>query len=104
MTQFEKDPHSKLDYAFNWAEWLDDEDRIISSSWSVERDNDFSVDEDNGLKVSNTPSPVLGGDGYRTSVWLEGGKERRRYVVTNRIETSESRVAKRSFEVYVDDQ
>jgi hypothetical protein len=104
MTQFEKDPHSKLDYAFNWAEWLDDEDRIISSSWSVERDNDFSVDEENGLKVSNTPSPVLGDNGYRTSAWLEGGRERCRYVVTNRIETEEGRIEERSFEVYVDDQ
>lgn len=104
MTQFEKDPDSKLDYGFDWTEWLDQGDKIASSSWSVERENGFSVDPDQGLTVSDNPLPAVNAENTETSVWLEGGKKRRRYIVTNRIETRDSRVAERSFEVYVDDQ
>jgi hypothetical protein len=104
MTQFEKDPDSKLDYSFDWTEWLDQEDEIVLSSWSVERENEFSVDTDQGLSVSDNPAPATNEENTKTSVWLEEGKERRRYIVTNRIETKEDRVAERSFQIYVEDQ
>lgn len=55
-----KDPDEKLDYAVNWASWLDVGDTIVSAQWELP----------SGLtEESSFVSP----DGKKTVIWISGG-------------------------------
>jgi uncharacterized protein (DUF697 family) len=84
----EKDPNSILDFALDWADWLDG-DTITSSSFTVaagltKQSEDFDLAE--------------------TVVWLAGGTVGQVYNVTNHITTALGRVVDRSFRVVVREQ
>ena len=66
-----KDPNSRLDYGFNWEDWLNG-DTIYSSSWTVP----------SGLtELSNNHNNTI------TWIWLSGGTAGAVYKVINRITT-----------------
>ena len=68
-----KDPDAVLDFFIDWSAWLD-ADTISVSQWIIEPTGELTVDtstESNGV----------------TTVWLSGGVDGKRYLVTNRITT-----------------
>lgn len=95
MRTFTKDPDDRLDYTKDWAAeapegpWLDPDDVIAASVWVVEP----------GTLDSDTPSLT----DTTTTIWLTGGTDGQRYVVTNRITTAEGRIKDHSFIIKVEE-
>lgn len=92
MNIFIKDPGAKLDYGFDYSDWLYEGDSITTSSWTV---------EPGGLDIDSEDH-----DSTSTVVWLSGGTAGRTYRVTNRITTAEpvstgGRIDERSIEIRV---
>lgn len=90
MPQFEKTKFASevLDYVFNWTTegYLTGSETISSSSWTVA--SGLTKDSE-----SNTTTT--------TTVWVSGGTAGEAYKLTNRITTSTTREAERSFFLYV---
>ncbi len=83
MKQFIKDPDAVLDYKMDWTAWLGETDVIVASSWEVDSD-EIVVDSDSFTDIDAT-------------VWLSGGLNRKKYLITNSIETDDGRKDDRSF-------
>jgi hypothetical protein len=83
---FEKDPDARLDYTFDWHEYLADGETIV----------DALVTPDSGLNVDSW-------DFGDTSViaWISGGTPGNVYRVACRITTSDTRTDERSINVRV---
>jgi len=86
MELFIKDPDAKLDYGFDWTNWLADGETVITSNWTV--------------PVGITKESEAN-DGYQTVAWLSGGTLETEYTVTNSIVTSAGREEDRSFRVKI---
>jgi hypothetical protein len=89
--QFLKDPQAVLPYFRDWSNWLDADEAIVSSSWTV-----------SPTGVTILLEEVIGTT--KTGVWLEGGTPGTNYTVTNEITTDSSPIAKvdeRSFTLVV---
>ncbi len=71
--QFTKDDWEQLDYVFDWTDWLEDGDYIVSSEVVVPE----------GLTWISTES---GSD--EVVVWLSGGEEGKQYEVDCKITTA----------------
>ena len=78
-----KDPDAKLDYGFDWVDWLDG-DTINGSTWSV---------PDGLTEVSKNYTNTI------TAVWLEGGTLGEVYKVVNSITTAGGREDDRTLTV-----
>lgn len=87
-TQFIKDPNARLDYGFDWSEWLNG-DTITNSTWIVTA----------GL-TSDTPTNTT----TVTKIWLSAGTLGELYTVTNRITTAAGRIDDRSFTVFINNR
>ena len=85
MQQFVKDPQEVLDYQIDWSDWLDT-DTISTSAWVVQT----GITKDSSSNTTTT-----------ATVWLSGGTNGSRYVITNTITTSDGRTAERSFIIKV---
>lgn len=84
-----KDPNADLPYAMDWGDWLEGNEVITASIWTV--------DEDSGLTLHRESF----GNG-RCVVWLAGGTAGSRpYRVTNRVETNNGKEDDRSFFVWI---
>ena len=83
MKQFIKDPDAVLDYKMDWTAWLGETDVIVASSWEVDS-NEIVVNSDSFTDTD-------------TTVWLSGGLNRKKYLITNSIETDDGRKDDRSF-------
>ena len=80
-----KDPEAKLDYGFDWSDWLDG-DTLNGSTWVVPT----------GLtEVSNNYSNTI------TAIWLSGGTLGETYKVVNRITTAGGRQDDRTLTVII---
>ena len=80
-TTFLKDPDATLDYTVDWSDWLDPNDTISASAWSVP----------SGLtQVSASYTPTS------ATIWLSGGTAGQRYDVRNRITTAAGRIDDRT--------
>lgn len=86
MREFLKDPDAVLDYIFNWAEWLATGETISSSTVTVPA----GITKDSESNTTNT-----------ATVWLSGGTEGERYVITNSITTNQGRTDDRSMTIRV---
>ena len=82
-----KDPDSRLDYGFNWTDWLASGESIASSVWSAET---------SGITISSTymSSP-------QTLAWISGGAVGSTYWIRNKIWTSQTRQTVRRFRLKV---
>ena len=81
-----KDPNAIIDYAWDWTAWLADRgnDTISNSTWTVPAGlTEVSNNESNGV----------------AAVFLSGGVDGYKYVVTNRIVTAGGRTEERSFRI-----
>jgi len=86
---FRKDPHAKLDYGFDWLDWLVSGETITDSTWTVPT----------GItKVSDQ----RGDDSV--IVWLSGGTAGESYTIACKVTTSDNRIDERSFVVQVENR
>lgn len=76
-----KDPGAKLDYHFDWKNWLEEGEAINTSTFEVTA----------GITVESTANVAT-----NTTVWLSGGQRGQNYTITNRIVTSAGRTDERS--------
>lgn len=86
--RFTKDPSAVLDYAVDWATWLD-EDTISASTWTVPA----GITKDSDTFTTTT-----------ATVWLSGGTAGSHYTLTNRIVTTGGRTDERSIIIAVMDR
>lgn len=82
---FEKDPNSVEDFAFNWVMDLNG-DSITSSSFEL---------PDGLTQVS------IANDATKTQIFVSGGARGQTYRITNRIVTSGGRTFDKTIRIYV---
>ena len=86
LKHFEKTPDEVLDYTRKWSAWLGT-DTILTSEWESD-DGQVTIDTD----TNNTDS---------ATVWLSGGSIGAEDEITNKITTTNGRVAERSFRIKI---
>jgi hypothetical protein len=80
-----KDPNSRLDFGFDWSQWLTTGETILS----------YVITTQEGLTKVADGSTTAGS----VIVWLSGGTPGERYSVACLINTSGSRVDERSIKL-----
>lgn len=94
MQRIIKDPQARLDYGFDWTDWLKQEngtvDVISNATWAV-------TGPDSSLVSS---SPYI--DAKTTGVWLTGGTVGSEYVATCHITTAAGRQDDRSLKIGIE--
>jgi hypothetical protein len=89
MSSYLHDPQAKLDYGFDWSDWLRDGEIIITSTWAIAT----------GLtKISDSFSTSA------TTIWIKDGVAGESQVITNHITTSAGREDDRSHTLKVKDR
>lgn len=90
LASFTKTTDSKLDYTFDWSDWLGDSFTIASSTWSV---------PDNLTLDASTSSTTT------ATAYISGGVNRASYQIVNKITTDgdEPLIAERSFKLTIED-
>jgi hypothetical protein len=86
LETIDKDPDAELDYGFDWTDWLQTDETIQTSTWTV---------PDGLTYVSKQET------GTETKVWIKGGTPRKKYILTNKIETNQGRIDNRSLKIAV---
>lgn len=81
-----KDPQARLDYGWNWAEWLAEGETIETSTWTISTITGDAAPLE--LDVANGGATH---DDTTTTVWLKGGTLGKRYTAVNHIATSQGR-------------
>ena len=76
-----KDPSSVLDYAFDWSEWLGEEEVILTHSVTISPINHTDI-----LVVDKTSATT-----HQVTAWLSSGRKNIKYTVSCEIITSEGR-------------
>lgn len=81
-----KDPDAVLDWVWDWNEWLDENETIVTSDFIVSVG--INIDSESNTTKTST-------------VWLSGGTAGQVYQVTNRITSSSGRTDDRSITIRV---
>lgn len=89
MSTYLLDPNATLDFAFDWASWLEDGETLTAET----------VTATAGATVINDTI-----DGTRVVYWLTGGQVGSDVEVTCRVTSSAGRVDERSVRVLVRDR
>lgn len=76
---FEKDPDAKLDYTWDWTDWL-----------GIDTIDTFSFDVPQGITLLDTPAPEIVDD-IKVKAWFEGGTANAVYPVVCKIVTVNGR-------------
>lgn len=71
-TTFQKDPAATLDYSVDWTEFLEDEEVIAASQWTV---------------PSGITQVTTSYTDKKATIWLSGGTLGQTYELVNRITT-----------------
>ena len=87
--QFLKDPQAKLDWGFDWSDWLASGETIVS----------YVITADTGITVEDDAESA----GIVT-VWLSGGTAGLSYKCACKITTSAGRTDERSIWIQVNDR
>jgi len=86
-SSFVHDPDERLDYTFDWSNWLDDEETIT----------DYDVSVPMGL----TKGTTFLTNSRAVTVWISGGALGQTYRVTCGIKTSDGREPEKSMTLIV---
>jgi len=86
VSDHKKDPDAVLDWVWDWNDWCDEGETIVSSTFEA------TV----GLTIDSEQSTTK-----TATVWLSGGTAGQVYQVTNRITTSAGRTDDRSITIRV---
>ncbi len=97
---FKKDPNAKLDYTFDWSDWMPTGDTITASAFTIET---ISGDA-SPLISSSSPAESFSASSSTTTLWLEDGTAGNTYVVTNQITTSDGRISENSIVIIIEDK
>lgn len=93
--QITKDTEAQLTYTFDWSSWLEGDDAIATTEYTV-------------TARRNDPTPILiesqGIDGNNTYVELAAGQASKTYVVTCKVTTNDGLIDRRAFRVNVEDR
>ena len=91
MADFIKDPNAVLDYGFDWSDWLQSGETIVTSTW---------INPD-GITINSSSSLT-----ESTVAWISGGTAGKTYRLTNRVVTSNSpaRTEDRTLTIEVQDR
>lgn len=81
-----KDPDAKLDYPWDWADWLAEGETITDSEFIASA----------GIEVVTTSNSAT-----TATAWIQGGQQGTAYQITNRITTSAGRIDDRSIVIRV---
>jgi len=84
--KFNKDPDAILDYGFNWVEWLEEGETIVSAVWIIP----------NGISLDSQAESTI-----ETLAWLSGGTVGISYNITCHITTSAGREDDRTLTIKV---
>lgn len=84
-----KDPSARLDYSFDWSDWLVDGDPITASTWVAP--TGVTVDAHDFTAAT-------------TRAFLLGGEAGRFYTVVNRVTTQAGRIDERSLTLVVENR
>lgn len=84
--EFVKDPEAVLDYAFDWSDWLEDDETISSHDVTV------------GTGLTKDSAGESAG---MVTAWLSGGTHNEDYIVACKVTTSLSRTDERSINIRV---
>lgn len=79
-----KDPHAVLDYVFNWSDWLQDGDTIVSRVVTV------------GTGITKDSDSESAGI---VTIWLSGGTHGSDYLVACEITTTLGRTDERTMNI-----
>lgn len=83
----DKDPQEVLDYQINWASRLAVDDTIATSTWTI---------SGTGLvKQSDSFEDTF------TTIWLTGGTLGLKYILTNRVTTTDGRTMDQSVTIKI---
>lgn len=86
FAKINKDPSASLPYSFDWTDWLEGGDTIVSSTWTPPA----------GISVSNTSHT-----GQVTQATVSGGTDGSSYVIENHVVTANGLEDSRRLEVNV---
>ena len=86
---FRKDPHSNLDYGFDWSDYLVTDETISASVWTIP-----SGLAEGTKQLADTS----------TKIWISGGTVGTTYTVANKVTTSDGRIDERSFDIVVENR
>jgi len=89
MPTYKKDPDAVLDYGFDWSDWLDTDETISASTWTVED----GITQDSESETTSV-----------TTIWLSGGTAGTTYRIVNEIVTSDGRTENRSMDIQVEER
>lgn len=92
-TTYAKDPQATLDYVFDWSQWVQNGEVIVTSNFAV------SNTSASGLTVSSTVN-----DASTATIWLGGGTIGRTYSVVNTVTTDQGRTNVKTLNVRVMDR
>ncbi len=81
----ERDKDSRLDYTFDWTDWLSGDDKIVASDWTAP-----------GLTILQAQQ-----DGPKGTVLIEGGSPGSWYVITNTVLTEGGLKDQRSLRLFI---
>ncbi len=87
MATFLKDPDASLDYRVDWTSWLEADETISTSEWTI-------------ADGFTQPFPATKTDKTAT-VWLAGGENGTDVEVTNRITTSSGRINDQTLKILI---
>lgn len=88
-TTFRKDPDELLDYKFDWSDWLDQTDIIVSARGSA------------------VPGITKSFEAFTTldhTIWLGAGTVNNEYNITSSVMTQAGRTAKRTIIIRVENR
>jgi hypothetical protein len=89
MDSFYKQNSEQLDYDIDFTQWLPDGDAIVSTTVSCSP-------EGLTLAISDPQTAI-------PKVWVSGGVNKKRYVVSVLIETAQSRTKEVNFQIKIKD-
>lgn len=92
LLQIDKDLEAVLAYTFDWVEWLDEGDSLVTAEYTIQT-------------RSNDPRPLVNVDsgitGTKTYIQLSNGQLDKVYTVTVKVTTANDLIDRRNFRVRV---
>lgn len=92
-TTYTKDPQATLDYVFDWSQWVQNGEVIVTSQFAV------SNTSATGLSVVVTQNTAS-----TATIWLGGGTVGRTYSIVNTVTTDQGRTNVKSVNIRVMDR
>lgn len=107
MEDYTKDPQAVLDFAFDWSNWLKEDEEIKSKDdggYIISVDEGIMVNDDmlaNKIDTDDDGEPIIVHANSMIVIWLSGGTPKKKYDVACKILTTANRIDERTMRIYV---